>query len=108
MSIMLFTFIRVLALLWVLPECNTGNDCIASNNLLLSPGLVSTHLYPIKVNGTNDTLEVQHMLNCFAGAMSEIHDFSGFKKKKDKAAQVEMVRKVILTKDCGSAIEVYD
>lgn len=27
-------------------------------------------------------LEVQHMLNCFAGEISEIHDFLGYIKKK--------------------------
>jgi len=46
-------------------------------------------------------LKVQHMLNCFAGPMSKIHDYSGFKEKKkeDKAAKVEIIRKIIFTKN---------
>lgn len=49
-------------------------------------------------------LEVQHKLNCFARAKSEIWDFSGL-KKDGKAAKGEIIRKIILTEDCNCVIE---
>lgn len=36
--IMVFTFIRVLALLWILPKCNTGNYSTATKSLALRAG----------------------------------------------------------------------